>query len=129
MKLSKGFTLIEVAIATCMLAVMIASVYPTYKQHVRTTERQEAMRTIDGFAKQAREYYEDNATYSEFSPSIKAPVPGYSFSTVTTPHSFLITAIPLNDQLHDRCGELSVNQLGQHHASKAPPAHSNERCW
>lgn len=129
MKLPKGFTLIEVAIATLMLAVMIAAVYPTYKQHVRTVERQEVMKTIDGFAKQAREYYEDNATYTAFSPTMTTPMTSYSFTTVTTPHSFVITAVPLNDQLYDRCGEISVNQLGQHHASKAPPAHSSERCW
>ncbi len=129
MKLCKGFTLIEVAIATCMLAVMIATVYPTYKQHVRTVERQEVMRTIDGFAKQAREYYEDNATYTAFSPTMSVPLSSYSFTTVTTPHGFVITAIPLNDRLHDRCGELSVNQLGQHHASKDPPIGSNDLCW
>lgn len=129
MKSAKGFTLIEVAIATLMLAVMIAAVYPTYKQHVRSTERAQAMHTIDSFAKQAREYYENNASYTAFSPNIDAPISGYSFTTVTTPDSFLITAIPLNDQLHDVCGELSVNQLGQHHASKAPPAHYTKRCW
>lgn len=129
MKFNKGFTLIEVAIATVMLAVMIIAVYPTYKQNVRATERQEAIRTIDGFAKQAREHYENNATYASFAPSLSEPVAGYAFTTITTPDSFVITAIPQNERLHDLCGELSVNQLGQHRASKAPPGNDFRRCW
>jgi len=127
MKSHKGFTLIEVAISVVMLVVLIAAVYPTYKQHQRTAERQAVQHTLDALGQQARAHYETAGTYASFKPDVP-PTAGYAFSTVTTPDSFLIAAVPLNEQRYDRCGELSVNQLGQHHASLGT-RQSNSPCW
>jgi len=64
MRQSKGFTLIELMIAVAVIAILSAIGYPSYREHVRRTQLQEAFAQLSDYRLRMEQYYQDNRTYA-----------------------------------------------------------------
>ena len=64
MRQANGFTLIELMIAVAVVAILTAFAYPSYQEHIRRTQLQEAFATLSDFRLRLEQYYQDNRTYA-----------------------------------------------------------------
>jgi type IV pilus assembly protein PilE len=75
MRQAKGFTLIELMIAVAVIAILSAIGYPSYRDHVRRTQIQEALANLSDYRLRMEQYYQDNRTYANATPACGVAVP------------------------------------------------------
>ncbi|MFT4198739.1 MAG: type IV pilin protein [Pseudoxanthomonas sp.] len=129
---AEGFTLIELMIVVMVIAVLAAIAYPSYSQHVRKAWRAQAEADLVEYAQLAERFHTVNNTYAglalpaEKSPREAASVSQYTLALNTTQSTFTLTATPASaNQRKDKCGTLSLNQVGVKTSSGA----SMSECW
>ncbi|WP_163134116.1 type IV pilin protein [Agarivorans sp. Alg241-V36] len=129
----KGFTLIEVMIVVAIIAILASIAYPSYLQHVQSTRREEAKRTLMAAAQHMESYYAMHLNYSgavsggspthftpksEFSDYYDLSATGMSKST----YKLVAKVKSGSGQASDSCQEFSID-------SKGITAASNGECW
>lgn len=76
MRQAKGFTLIELMIAVAVIAILSAIGYPSYRDHVRRTQIQEAFAQLSDYRLRMEQYYQDNRRYANLAgTACGVPVP------------------------------------------------------
>jgi type IV pilus assembly protein PilE len=118
----KGFTLIELLITVALVAVLAAVALPSYREHVRKSRRAEAQAYLMAVAARQQQFLVDTRAYAASLSTIAIPTPAnvsaaYDLTLATAdgpPPTFLISAAPKagSDQVHERCGALSIDQTG-----------------
>ncbi|MGH7463389.1 MAG: type IV pilin protein [Longimicrobiales bacterium] len=128
MKRSKGFTLIELMITVAVVAILAAVAYPAFLDQTRKSRRAEAQALLMNVATRQQQQLLDTRAYANSVAALNVTPPAsvvqhygitVSVGTATVP-SFTATAAPTGGQAEDKCGTLSVNQLG---------AKSPANCW
>jgi len=124
----RGFTLIELMVVVVIIAILTMIAYPNYTEQVRKSRRGTAQGCLMELAQFMERYYTTNMTYKN------AALPNtdcrseltnfYTFSFSGTPNAtkFTIQATPKGAQAGDRCGTMTINQLGTKTANK-------NDCW
>lgn len=141
MKLKKhnGFTLIEVMIVVAIVGILAAIAYPSYQEQVRKSRRADCAGELTLLANAMERFFTLNGTYTGASLGGANPVfpgscpidggtPSYDFAIAITNGGlgYTVSAAPTGPQTGDKCGTLSLNQIGQQTVSTAlPPA----ECW
>lgn len=125
---SRGFTLIELMITVAVIGILAAVAYPAYLDQVRKARRAQAQATLLNISARQQQMLLDTRSYATSTAALNVSVPNnvqqtYTISltvgTATVP-TFTATATPLGSQTADKCGNLSINQMG----SKSPST-----CW
>ncbi len=148
-----GFTLIEIMIAVAIVGILAAVAIPSYQDSVRKTHRKEAEAALQ-LARQAMErHYSKNFTYAgaastgtdtgwlgsgadnQLGVNQYAPLDGPQDASaryrlqITNLNAanggYTIRALPLNDQLNDACGGLTL--LGD--GIRSSQGGAGDKCW
>jgi type IV pilus assembly protein PilE len=128
-KYHNGFTLIELMITVAIIAIIAAIAYPSYQEQVRETRRTNAQADLLELSSYMERYYTERFTYEDADlPFETSPKQGgtafYDLSFTADPdaNSYTIQADPTGAQSDDRCGILTINEIGQRNADEA-------NCW
>lgn len=119
----RGFTLIEMMITVAIIGILAAIAYPSYTQYVLRANRADAKASLLQTAQFLERYFTINNTYAGADvpvPETVSPVGAsgtnikYNITpaTVTTTTTFTLTATPVNGQLADTCGTLTLTDTG-----------------
>ena len=122
----KGFTLIELVIVVAVLVILVSLSYPSFAGFVRKTHRADAQVTLLEWANRQEIWRADHPDYS--SDLAPGNTEHYTFSMVSTPTSFTLTATAIGVQANDKeagvdCPALTINQAG------VPGPAGHEKCW
>ena len=128
MKRNRGFTLIELMITIAIVGILAAVAYPSYLDQIRKSKRAEAQATLMNIATRQQQTLLDSRSYAPSVSALNVTITptltsaytvSFFIGTATVP-SFTISATPLGSQVADKCGTLSIDQLG----TKTPTT-----CW
>jgi type IV pilus assembly protein PilE len=123
-------TLVELMVVLSVLAITAAIVYPLYTTQVQKARRYDAQGVLFTLGNQLeqRRATQPNVGYtgfvlSDFSELSAQLNNHYSFSVnlSTLSYDLIATPVPGSSQAGDRCGTLSLNEVGE----KAPVGN----CW
>lgn len=131
-KLSKGFTLVELLIVVAIVAILATLVYPSYNNQISKTRRVNAQANVVELASFMERWYTENFTYRTTAPGdptlpfTESPKDGgnkfYDLSVVTTATTYTLTATPKNGQVSDKCGTMTYDNFSANTAAIA-------NCW
>jgi type IV pilus assembly protein PilE len=124
----QGVTLIELMVATAIVAILAALAYPSYQLQVRQSRRAAAQAFLMDVAARQQQHMVDVRSYASVLDELGMIVPPevngfYTIGVAAVagpPLGFTLTATPAGAQAQDRCGALTLNQAGR----KSP-----DTCW
>jgi type IV pilus assembly protein PilE len=131
---SKGFTLIELMIVAAIVAILAAIALPSYQEHIRKTRRAQGKADMMELTQRLERTYTTDRAYTAATTicdqTLNSPSTGttyYQLATECDATTFTVTATPQGTQTSDRCGTLSINQLG----TKTPTTGTDGAtiCW
>ena len=123
-----GFSLIELMIATAIVAILAAIALPAYTSQLRKSSRAEAQSFMTTAAGNQQQYLLNRRAYASSFADLRATAPAdltskYVFIVAATdgpPPTFTLTATAIGDQANDACPALVIDNAG----NKTPSA-----CW
>lgn len=117
-----GFTLVELMITVAIIAIIVAIAYPSYQEQVRETRRSNAQADLLELSSYMERYYTERFTYAGATtatlPFDESPKQGnpkfYDLDLQNVgANAYTLRAIPKGGQAGDRCGTMTLNEVGQ----------------
>ncbi|MBB72133.1 MAG: pilus assembly protein PilE [Legionellales bacterium] len=120
-RLSRGFTLIELAIVFIILAILASIAYPTYTSYIASSRRADGQVALLDLANRMDRFFTENNTYAgatlaNLNIPAASPEGFYTLSiTNATANAYNIQAAPTGAQAGQdpECATLTYNNLGQ----------------
>lgn len=129
----RGFSLIELMVVVVIVAIIASIAYPAYQDQIQKTRRSDGKAALMDAAARMERHYTQFGRYSGTiaNSGILATSPENFYSitaTVTNPNSqtFTLTATRANQQVGDKCGNLTIDQTSLKGNSAGLPANI---CW
>ena len=144
MKLNDAFTLIELMITLLLVVILSGISYPTFIDSLYKSRRMEAKVTLMAFSNAMERFFTQNATYlgaglsgdtgvaSIFSATspLGSGVAYYNLTiSAATVTSYTLTASPIGLQENDKCGDLSLTDLGVKAITNSANGIVLKDCW
>jgi len=101
----KGFTLIEVLIVITVIAILLTIAVPSYREHVRASQRFDATSTMLTIAAAQEQYRSNNTTYGTLAALGITTTPEGHYTLSVTGNSstgYTLTARAVGDQVNDQ---------------------------
>lgn len=130
-----GFTLIELLIVVVVIGILFAVAFPSYLQYARKSRRAECQTVMLSYANALERRFAVKSSYDEGGAMEEdfgsCPAEGgtqtYKVDFESSkPTAFKLTATPKNDQTHDKCGILTLDQTGKKGNNASVPT---SECW
>lgn len=133
MKPQKGFTLIELVIATGIIAIVAAIAYPSWLQQEQKGRRSDALTSITGVSSSLERCYAQAYTYVGCANASVGTVTStqgyYDVTTAVTASTYTITAVPIGSQAADTsCASIVYTNTGQS-ATNSSSVDTTTTCW
>lgn len=137
----KGFTLVELMITVAIVGILAAIAYPSYVGHIQQSRRAGAKATLLELAQGMERNYMLSLKYnkdSEGKDITNASLPAkiqdpkilnyyaFTFGNIAG-NAFSLSATPQGAQVNDKCGTLTLDNLGQKGNLNAQL--SAKQCW
>jgi len=128
----QGFNLVELLIVLTIIGILTSIGMPIYSQHIIHAHRLEAANRLTQLAIAMEHYYIEHQTYqpgplNEFDAANHSSLP-YRFTlSKSSDVSYELTATLIEGQMHDPCGTLTLNALGEKSASGQTQL--SDSCW
>jgi type IV pilus assembly protein PilE len=139
---ASGFTLIELVIALAIVAITTTIAASTYRNHLRRSQRSQAVNALLIAASEQEKFYLSNGHYGdrldaragEEPPGlpVSSLTPGgqYALAIVTaTAAEYVVVATAIGSGADPLCSRLSIDESGRRTASDSHGSNSTERCW
>ena len=133
-----GFTLIEVMIVMAIVAILASIAYPAYQEQVRKSRRSDCAGELQLLANAMERSFTLNGAYPGAVPApfnngcpIDGGTKAYNFA-VAVPGggaTFVASAAPTGPQTGDKCGTLTLTNLGQQNITGAAGGVTPQDCW
>ena len=124
-----GFTLIELVVTVAIVAILTAIAIPAYTEQVRKSRRADGKAVALQMVQALERWHTVNNTYADFSTTMNSPTDDDPFYIVTAEDlsvtTYTVSAEPQGDQVHDKCGTLTVSQTG----ARTPNDDDLSDCW
>ena len=138
LRVSRGFTLIELMVTVAIIAILAAIAIPSYQQYVMKSRRTAAKTALLDLASREEKYYATNNAYTSLAnlgysnlvggavqvPSSSEHYYDITVTLGTSSGSFTASAAPTGAQASDACGTFQITDLG---AQTVTGTDSN--CW
>lgn len=123
-----GFSLIELMIVVAIIGILAAIAFPNYAEYVLRSNRADAQSLLMNFSARQQQRLLDVRSYASALADVGVTVPSavaarYTITVVasnTGVPTFTATATPSGAQTRDKCGTLTINNVG----AKTPAT-----CW
>ena len=144
-KRQKAFTLIELIVAICIVAILLVLTLPAYQRQLQTTRRSLGSAELMDVMMRQEQYFLDHKQYAGTLTDLGYPASPYAIDTqgnAVSAHAsdriyaiemaaqqfaYTLRAIPQLSQTEDRlCGTLSLASSGIRMATGEGPA---RECW
>ena len=127
---SRGFTLIELAVVMAIAAILAAVAIPNYSEYVLRGHRSAVQAFISDVASRQSQFFLDRRSYAGTVAALNMTAPADVAARYTVaiavvagpPAGFQVSATPIGTQATDRCGLLTIDQAGNRTAV-------GNRCW
>jgi type IV pilus assembly protein PilE len=142
---NKGFTLIELVVSVCIVALLLTLTLPSYQKQLRSTRRSLGSAELQEVLMRQEQYFLDRKRYANTLTALGFPASPYSIDAqgnalpaLTTDSIYLIElslqqdaytvhAIPQFGQAADSvCGTLSIDSMG---TKRAAAGAAVRECW
>lgn len=118
MKVSPGFTLIELMVVVAIIGILASLAYPSYMDSVRKSNRADAKSTMLQVASQEERYYTENNVYGSMTAIgyVASSIPSQSgrhnitLVTANADSTYTISATPVATDA--TCGVLTLTNTG-----------------
>lgn len=132
----RGFTLIELVITIAIVAILAAIAIPSYQNSMFRARRADGREMLQRVASAEERFYTNRNVYTADLTTAAglnlitadSEAGHYTLAIVVdaTGQTFTLTATPAGDQVGDRCGNLTVNNVG---ARGFSGSETNGSCW
>ncbi|GAB2577124.1 type IV pilin protein [Dyella jejuensis] len=139
MERCRGFSLLELIIVTAIIAILAALATQSYARYAFRSRRSDAQQMLMAIAHGQERWYAIHNRYtddlSKFGYNDPAISPhGYYEVTLavagSSAQAFIATAAPINSQVGDVCGSLSIDNAGNKKPTRTDGmANANGGCW
>ena len=141
----RGFTLIEVMITVAIVAILAAIAYPSYVEHINRSRREDAKATLVQLAQWMEQRYMLNLGYNRDNQGntldlaqanglLQTQIQNATISTYyafaftnIAGNAFTLNATPQGTQANDKCGTLTLDNLGVRGVVNAQL--NVQQCW
>lgn len=118
MKISQGFTLIELMVVVAIIGILASLAYPSYMESVRKSNRADAKATMLQVAGQEERYYTENNVYGSMiaigyaaeSIASQSGRHNITLATANADSTYIISATPVS--IDTTCGVLTLTNTG-----------------
>jgi type IV pilus assembly protein PilE len=125
-----GITLVELVIVLAIVAILMMTAVPSYRNYVMRVDRGEAVNLLLQTAMCQERIYASTGSYDTGLCQSSQPKKRYKLTfenADTRGQNYTAHAVPQGAQRHDRCGNLSLNQSGDRSVSAVSASISE--CW
>lgn len=144
---SYGMTLIELIIVVAIIGILAAITYPSYRDHVRRSNRADAKAVLLENAQLLERNFTMANRYDSTTPDGAGAAPAiltqspkqgdiryeidieYAAAGGIEGQLFTLTATPVGTMAGDPCGELTLASTGVRGANGATEGDSVQECW